>query len=88
MQACSKVCGKVMTSLRASETPQSGVIDMVTDDERLNQHAERLSRLEGINEEIRNRMNDLNARLNVQIVLTFAVWATVAGVLVAVLFKS
>ncbi len=61
---------------------------MVADNERLNQHAERLRWLEGINEEIRNRLNDLNARLNVQIVLTFAVWATVAGVLVAVLFKT
>ncbi len=61
---------------------------MVADNERLNQHAERLGRLEGINEEIRNRLNDLNVRLNFQIVLTFAVWATVAGVLVAVLFKT
>ena len=68
---------------------------MVTENERLNQHAERLSHLEGINEEIRNRMNDmnsrmneLNVRLNFQIGLTFAVWATVAGVLLAVLLKS
>ena len=61
---------------------------MMADGERLNQHAERLGGLEGINEEIRNRLNDLNTRLNMQIGLTFAVWATVAGVLLAVLLKS
>ena len=69
--------------------------DIVTDSERLNQHAERLGRLGGINDEIRNRLNDmnsrmneLNVRLNYEIGLTFAVWATVAGVLLAVLLKS
>ena len=59
---------------------------MMTDNERLNEHAERIARMEGINEELRSRMSDINTRLNVQIGLTFAVWATVAGVLMAVLF--
>ncbi|MCH9010208.1 MAG: hypothetical protein IIC21_06265 [Chloroflexi bacterium] len=67
----------------------------MTDNESLNQHAERLGHLEGINEEFSNRLNDMNSRisemivrLNFQIGLTFAVWATVAGVLSAVLLKS
>ena len=61
---------------------------MMTDNERLNEHAERIARIEGINEELRSRMSDLNTRMNVQIMLTFAVWATVAGVPFAVLFKN
>ena len=81
-------CNDAKTFLRTLVAEQSEGFDMVADSERLNQHAERLGRLEGINDEIRNRMNDLNTRLNMQIGLTFAVWATVAGVLLAVLLKS
>ena len=35
-----------------------------------------------------SRINEMIVRLNLQIGLTFAVWATVAGVSLAVLLKS
>lgn len=59
----------------------------------------RVSRLEGVAEQInlrlesldRNlngRMNSIETRMNIQIGLTFGVWATVVGVLLAVIFKG
>ena len=37
---------------------------------------------------IETRMGSLETRMNVQIGLTFGVWATVVGVLLAVIFKG
>ena len=45
-------------------------------------------RLESLDRNLNARMNSLETRMNVQIGLTFAVWATVTGVLLAVLFKG
>ncbi len=64
-------------------------------DERNTELGSRVSRMEGVVEQINLRLEDMNARMssletrmNVQIGLTFAVWATVTGVLLAVLFKG
>ena len=55
----------------------------------------RVSRLEGIAEQVNLRLEDMNSRMNsietrmnIQIGLTFGVWATVVGVLLAVIFKG
>ena len=55
----------------------------------------RVSRLEGIAEQVNLRLEDMNTRMNsietrmnIQIGLTFGVWATVVGVLLAVIFKG
>lgn len=54
-----------------------------------------MSRLEGIAEQVNLRLEDMNSRMNsiethmnIQIGLTFGVWATVVGVLLAVIFKG
>ena len=55
---------------------------------------ERIARLEGIIEELRNRMtaieNRMNAienRMNVQIGLTVAMWLSLAGLIVTLLLR-
>ena len=52
-------------------------------------------RLEDINARMTSLENSLNARMtaietrmNVQIVLTFAVWATIVGMLLVMMFRS
>ena len=37
---------------------------------------------------IEMRMNAIETRMNVQIVLTFAVWATIVGMLLVMMFRS
>ncbi len=49
---------------------------------------DRVSRLEGINEEIRNRLNDMNNRLNAQLAISFTTLIAVVGALVAIIAKS
>ena len=53
---------------------------------------ERIARLEGITEEIRERLSSLEARINVQITITVAMWVTtmlaVLSTLVAVLLRT
>ncbi len=53
---------------------------------------ERVARLEGITEEIRERLSSLEARINVQITITMAMWVTtmlaVLSTLVAVLLRT
>ncbi len=53
---------------------------------------ERISRLEGVNEQILERLNSIEARLNTQMTVTVAMWVTTIAValstLVAVLFRT
>ncbi len=53
---------------------------------------ERISRLEGITEEIRNRLNSLDSRLNTLTVVLVAMWGTtmlaVISTLVAILMRT
>ena len=64
-------------------------------EERTDDLESRISRLEGIVEQINLRLEDINTRMtsletrmNVQIVLTFGVWATVVGTLLAMLIRG
>jgi hypothetical protein len=57
-------------------------------EERHNELGNKVSRLEGVVEQINLRLSEIQARLNAQIALTFGLWATVAGILVAVLLKD
>ena len=68
---------------------------MVAIEERVEDLEGRVSRLEGVIEQINLRLEDMNARMtaietrmNVQIVLTFAVWATIVGMLLVMMFRS
>ena len=53
---------------------------------------ERVAPLEGITEEIRERLSSLEARINVQITMTMGMWVTtmlaVLSTLVAVLLRT
>ena len=58
-------------------------------------NSERIARLEGIIEELRNRMNSIgnrmNAienRMNVQIGLTVAMWVSLGGLIVTLLLRQ
>ncbi len=53
-----------------------------------NELESRVSRLEGVVEQINLRLSDLQSRMNTQIGLTFAMWATVTGILLALLVRS
>ena len=46
------------------------------------------SRMDSLENTLNSRMSSIETRMNVQIVLTFAMWATIVGVLVAVLLRS
>ena len=45
-------------------------------------------RIESLDRNLNSRMNSIETRMNIQIGLTFGVWATVVGVLLAVIFKG
>ncbi len=45
-------------------------------------------RIESLDRNLNGRMNSIETRMNIQIGLTFGVWATVVGVLLAVIFKG
>ena len=64
-------------------------------EERTDDLESRISRLEGIVEQINLRLEDINTRMtsletrmNVQIALTFGVWATVVVILLAMLIRG
>ena len=54
---------------------------MVTSD------GERIARIEGIINELRNRMNSMENRMNVQIGLTVAMWLSLGGLIVTLLLN-
>ena len=45
------------------------------------------ARMDSLESSLNARMGSIEARMNVQIVLTFAMWATIVGALVAVLLR-
>ena len=49
---------------------------------------ERIARLEGIVEELRNRMVSIENRMNVQIGLTVAMWLSLGGLLITLLLRQ
>jgi tetrahydromethanopterin S-methyltransferase subunit B len=58
-------------------------------------NSERIARLEGIIEELRNlmnaienRMNSIENRMNVQIGLTVAMWVSLGGLIVTLLLRQ
>ena len=57
-------------------------------EERTDDIDSRVSRLEGVVEQINLRLTGLETRMNVQIVLTFGVWATVVGILLVMLMRD
>jgi tetrahydromethanopterin S-methyltransferase subunit G len=57
-------------------------------EERHNELGNKVSRLEGVVEQINLRLSEIHSRMNTQIGLTFAMWATITGILLAMLLKS
>ncbi len=49
---------------------------------------ERIARLEGIIEELRNRMTAIENRMNVQIGLNVAMWVSIVGLLVTIILRQ
>jgi uncharacterized coiled-coil protein SlyX len=71
----------------------------MANEERNNDLESRVSRLEGVVDQINLRLADIqarmnsmetrmNSRMNTQIGLTVAMWATITGILLAMLLKS
>ncbi len=49
---------------------------------------ETIDQIESLDRNLNARMNSIETRMNIQIGLTFGVWATVVGALLAVIFKG
>ena len=46
------------------------------------------ARMTSLENSLNARMNAIETRMNVQIVLTFAVWATIVGMLLVMMFRG
>ncbi len=46
------------------------------------------TRMNSLESSLNSRMTAIETRMNIQIVLTFGVWATVVGVLLAMIFRG
>ncbi len=54
----------------------------------ISSEGERIARLEGIVDELRNQMNAIENRMNVQIGLTITMWLSLGGLLITLLLRQ